>query len=127
HVLVGLGAGCQGEAAIAHHHAGDTVPARRGAEGIPEDLRVHVGVPIDEAGRDDLPLGVDHFVGAVPDAPDRRDAAAPHADVGAITRQAGSVDYRPVLDHEVIGHRPLLLRSVERHAMWPRSFYFGSG
>ena len=52
---------------------------------------------------------------------------SPHAHVGAIARQAGSVDYHPVLDHEVIGHRPLLLRSVEGHPMRPRSFYFEPG
>ena len=39
------------------------MPARNGAVGVPLDLRVVVGVQVDEAGRDDQPLGVKQLVG----------------------------------------------------------------
>ncbi len=49
----------QREAAVAHHDAGHAVPARAGAERIPRDLRVHVGVAVDEAGRHHVVARVD--------------------------------------------------------------------
>ena len=39
------------EAAVAHHHTRDPVPARRREVAVPEDLRVVVRVDVDEAGR----------------------------------------------------------------------------
>ena len=42
------------EAAVAHDDGGHPVPARGRAERIPEHLRVHVRVAVDEAGRDDV-------------------------------------------------------------------------
>ena len=47
----GLAAGSEREAAIAHHRRGDAVIAGAGAELVPEQLRVHVGVAVHEAGR----------------------------------------------------------------------------
>jgi hypothetical protein len=35
------------------------LPARRGAQRVPKDLRVEMGVPVDKAGRDDMPFCVD--------------------------------------------------------------------
>jgi hypothetical protein len=52
---------CQREPAIAHDHAGHPMPAGIGADGVPEDLGVHMGVAVDEAGRDHMTLGVDNF------------------------------------------------------------------
>ena len=49
------------EAAVAHHHAGDAVPARRREVAVPEDLRVVVGVDVDEAGREHEAVEVDHL------------------------------------------------------------------
>ena len=46
-------------AAVAEHHAGDAVPARRRRQRVPGQLGVEVGVDVDEAGRDDLAVGVD--------------------------------------------------------------------
>src|SRR5262249_4272210 len=106
-VLVLLGAGRQGEPAIAHHDTGDAMPARRGPERIPEDLRVHVGVAVDETGSDHVVFGVDHLARPLADPPDRGDAAVLHADVGAIPRQTRSVDHRAVLDHQVVRHAQL--------------------
>ena len=47
---VRLGARGERKSAITHHHAGDAVPAGGGAERVPEDLGVHVGVAVDETG-----------------------------------------------------------------------------
>src|SRR6266581_9796510 len=107
-VLVGGGAGGQREAAVAHDDRGDAVVARRGPEGIPEDLGVHVGVAVDEAWRDDEPVGVDDLARPLADAADRIDPAVAHADVGRVRRQTGSIDHHPVLDHQVKRHRGLL-------------------
>ena len=59
---------------------------------IPEHLRVHVGVAVDEAGRDDVPFGVDDLFRGLADFADRGDPAARDADVGAIARQPRAVD-----------------------------------
>src|SRR4029453_12406450 len=48
--------------------------------------------------------GVDHLAGALTDAADRGDATLRHADVGAEARQAGAIDHRAVLDHQVVRH-----------------------
>ena len=56
--VLGL-AGRQREAAVAHDHRGNAVPARAAAERIPGDLGIHVGVAVDEARRDDQAIGVD--------------------------------------------------------------------
>jgi len=101
---VRLGARGEREAAIAHDDAGDAVPAGGGAERVPEDLGVHVGVPVDEAGRDDLAVGVDDLARRLPDAANAGDAAALDADVGAVLGQPGAIHHPAVLDHEVIGH-----------------------
>jgi len=106
--LVLLRARRQREAAVAHDDAGHAVPAGAGAEGIPEDLRVHVGVAVDEAGRHDHAVGVHDLAGALADAADRRDAAVLHGHVGAMARQAGAIDEHAVLDDEVVGHRCVL-------------------
>ncbi len=105
---VRLGARGEREAAIAHDHARHAVPARAGAEGVPEDLGVHVRMPVHESGRHHLAVGVDHLARGLPDAPDRRDPAPDDADVAPISGHAGSVDHHAVLDHQVIGHARLL-------------------
>jgi hypothetical protein len=119
-VLVGRRAGREGETAVAHDDGRDAMPARRGPERVPEDLRVHVGVPVHEAGRDDLAVGVDLLAGALLDAADGHDAAVTDSHVGAVPGQAGPVDDGPVLDDEVVRHRlgpssPPILRPRRAH------------
>src|SRR2546422_5409595 len=107
-VLVGGGAGGQRESAVAHHDRGHAVPAGAGAERVPEDLRIHVRVPVHEAGRHHLAVRIDDLARALPDPTDRDDAAVSHADVGPVTGHARAVDHHAVLDHQVVRHRPLL-------------------
>ncbi len=73
--VLGL-AGRQRKAAIAHHDAGDAMPARAAAERVPGDLRVHMGVAVDKPRGDDQPVGVDRALGGRADAPDLDDAPA---------------------------------------------------
>ena len=68
------------------------MPARAGAERIPEHLRVHVGVAVDKAGRHDVAFGVDHLAGRFADFADRGDSAAGDSDVGAKARHPRAVD-----------------------------------
>ena len=109
-------AGGEGEAAVAHDHLVTPCQHEQVPERIPEDLRVHVRVAVDEAGRHHLAVGVDHLAGALADAADGGDAAVPHADVGPVAGQAGSVDHRAVLDHQVVGHRPRSSRARGPHS-----------
>ena len=46
-------------AAVAEHDGRDAVPARRRADRVPGELRVEVGVDVDEARRDEPAVGVD--------------------------------------------------------------------
>src|SRR5262249_42008655 len=121
-MLVGGGTRGQGEPAVAHHHGGDTVEARRGPKRIPEDLSVHVGVAVDETGCDNQAVGVDDLASPLADAADRLDPAVPHPDVGRVRRQTGSVDHHPVLDHQVKRHRGLL-SSPGLLSTWAISYY----
>ncbi len=103
-VGLALATGRQGEAAVAHDHAGHALETRAGADRIPEDLRVHVGVAVDEARRHHVTLGVERFLGGRGDAADLRDLAVLDADVAAIARQSGTIDDHAVLDDEVECH-----------------------
>src|SRR4030095_7319157 len=85
-----------------------------------EDLCVHVRVAVHEARGHHMPLGVEHFAGSLPDPTDRDDAAVPHSDVGPVPRQAGPIDHRSVLDHQVVGHARILSLEVTAYR-WPRA------
>ena len=49
---------CQRQRAVADHHRGDTVLQRRCREAVPAQLRIEMGMDVDEAGADDAPGGV---------------------------------------------------------------------
>jgi len=100
-VLFALAAWRQGEAAVAHHDRRHPMPARTDAQGISEDLRVHVGVSVDESGRDDGALRVDRFARRLGDFAHGHDFAARDSHVGAKTRRARAVDNKRVADDKV--------------------------
>ncbi len=104
------------EAAIAHHGGRHAVPARTAPAGVPEHLRVHVGVAVDEAGRDHETVGVDLGRTAVADAADEGDPVPDDADVGAVRAEAGTVDDGAVADHEVVRHVATFSRGPCRRA-----------
>ena len=97
-------AGRQREAAIAHHHRRNAVPARAAAQRIPGDLRVHMGMAVDEARRHDQAVGVDGAVGGRRDAADLDDAAVPDADIGGEARLSGAVDDGAATNEKIEGH-----------------------
>ncbi len=106
--LVGPDRG-QGEAAVAHHRRRHPVPARARSAGVPEHLGVQVGVPVDEAGRDHLALGVDLVDPRSADPADEGDAVADHAHIGPVGAEARAVHHRAVADHQVVCHATSLL------------------
>ena len=87
------------------------MPSGDGAVRIPADLRVVVGVQIDEAGRDDQAVGVDDLFGeAGRAAAELRDLAVLDPDVAAIARDAGTIDDGAAFDlNIVISHQVFLL------------------
>ena len=106
--------GGEGEAAVTHHDGRHAVPARRRAERVPEQLRVHMGVAVDEAGTDHVPFGVDLLVSLVAHRTDLGDAAGIDGDVGAIWREAGAVDERAIANHQIVRHAHHSLASAVR-------------
>jgi len=80
------------------------VPTDRREIGIPADLRIEVRVQIDEAGRDDMPFGVDLALALGRDLADFGDPAIGDSDVAMERLCAGSVDNGSTTDHDVMGH-----------------------
>ena len=68
---------------------------------VPHDLRVVVGVDVDEAGDDDRALGVDDAPRRLVEAALGDDPPIADADVGAVAGKAAAVDDGAVLDEEV--------------------------
>jgi hypothetical protein len=106
---VGGLAGGEPDAAIAHDRGGDAVPGRGRQMVVPYRLRIVVGVDVDEAGRDQLALGVDFLGAAFCDLADHSDAVAGDADIGFDGRTAGAIDDGAAADDQVeFGHWTLL-------------------
>jgi len=73
--------------------------------GVPQHLRVVVGVDVDEAGRDDQAGAAEPLLGLGPVEPaDRRDAPVPHTDIGGAACRAGPVHDRAAGEHDVERH-----------------------
>ena len=99
-----LAAGRQGKAAITHDDRGNAVIAGAGSQRIPKNLRVHVGVSVDEARCDHVALGIHDFIRRRVDAADPGNLAVLHANIGAVTRAAGTIDYHAVLNDQIVTH-----------------------
>ena len=65
------------------------------------ELRVVVRVHVDEAGRHEQAVGIDHPSGALVDATDGDDASVAYSDIGGARRGTGAVDDRAPSDQEV--------------------------
>ena len=103
-----LGERREGEAAVAVGDRGDAVHGGRRRLRVPEQLRVVVGVGVDEAGGDDEAVGVDRLGGGLGDAAgvaDGDDPSVPGSHVGPAAGGPGAVDERAALD-QVVEHRP---------------------
>ncbi len=81
------------------------MPADVGAERVPEHLGVVMGMAVDEAGRDHVPLGIEGLRGALAlEIADRGDQAVADAEVGAIPGQARAVHHRAAANDQVVRH-----------------------
>ena len=96
--------GRQREAAVARDHRCDPVKTGRRGVGIPEKLRIVMGVGIHEARADDFPFGVNHMLGFVGrDAADGGNAVAADGDVGLMAWAARAV-YESSASDEIVVH-----------------------
>src|SRR5207245_8533947 len=108
------------DAAVAHHHGRDAVPRGAGDQGIPANLCVVMRMRIDEAGCEDEVARIDYFLRAVFDFANFGDAPVLDRDVAMKSGRPGSVDYRSVLDHEIVRHA-YLLKIGRRRQLIPES------
>ena len=92
----------EADAAIAHHHRGDAVPARGLQTRVPGRLAVVVGVDVDEARRDQQALGVD-LLGARAATPCRPRRSCRPSTATSASRSAGAraVDHRAAADDQI--------------------------
>ena len=79
------------------------MPAGDRAVGVPLDLRVVVGVQVDEAGRDDQTVGLEHLVsvGRIHPAADLGDTTILDPHIGLELRHPGPVDHRAAANQNV--------------------------
>jgi hypothetical protein len=98
-------AGGDGDRAVARDHGGDTMQHRRQPVGIPTQLRVEVGVRVDEARGHDTAAGIDRLRGQEPvETPDIDDHAIGHCDIPTEPGQARAVNDQAILDQEIDRH-----------------------
>ena len=95
------------------------MPARAGAERIPEDLRVHVRMPVDEARRNHRTLGVDDFFGGFIQLANGGNLAAGDSHVGAKAGRPGAIDNLGITNDKIQRHfcSPSGSRAVEGHEL----------
>src|SRR2546422_444110 len=103
-LAVGLAAGRDREAAVAHDDGRDAVPRRGARLRVPEELAVVVGMDVDEAGGEGEARAVDLAGAALGDAPDGRYAVAGDGEVAACGLAAAAITEERPPDDEV-GHR----------------------
>ena len=99
----------EADAAVAHHHTGDTVPAARCGQRIPRQLGIEMGVDVDEAGRHQAPVGIDlttrrHLDAPVVEVDDLADPVTGDAHVGPPGWRARSVDDGAAANDDVVLH-----------------------
>ena len=80
------------------------MPADGGAVRVPADLRVEVGVDVDEPGRDRRALRVDLAVSPAVDLAQGGDDAVRNAQIAGAAFAAAAVYEGAAANHEVIGH-----------------------
>ncbi len=100
-LLAGVDGG-EADAAVAGDDRGHAVAGGRVEHLVPGGLAVVVGVDVDEAGGDQLPVGVDDLGGLALDGADGHDLAVLHRHVAPSGVGTGAVDDRPVPDDQVV-------------------------
>ena len=92
------------KAAIANDRRRHAMPGRDAQHAVPQDLRVVVGVNVDEARRDDLARGVDRRGGGTVGLAHGHDLAVLDAEVAHEARLAGAVNDHTAGDLQVVAH-----------------------
>ena len=95
---------CERDAAVAEHDRRDAVPTRRRPDRIPRELRVEVGVDVDEPRGDQATVGIDLAAATLVDGPDRSDAVTVDRDVCRDGFATHSVDHQAIANDQVMRH-----------------------
>ncbi len=111
--VLGAGRG-EREAAVAPDDGRHPVEGGGARGRVPGELRVVVGVQVDETGGHQETVGVDDGCCRFVDLADRHDRAVAHADVRAAGGASGPVHHRPTTDDQV-EHRAT---SLAAHPPW---------
>ena len=95
----------EGHPAVAHHDRRHAVPARGRHQRVPPDLRIEMGVDVDEPRCHEEALGIDDPPGTQPvHLADRDDPVAVDRDIGSAAWRARSVDHGSTGDHQIMCH-----------------------
>src|SRR5712692_11247511 len=109
----------QGEPAVTGDHCGNSVPGRRGAQRIPEDLGVIVGVKIDEPRSNDQVRSVDHPFSTISDFPHCSNLPVRNGYISTKPRGASAIHDSAVFNEQIVRHRSLLFRSTLQAILRP--------
>ena len=100
-VALGGAGGGDSEAAVAHHDGRDPVPGRDGEHPVPQDLRVVVGVDVDEARGHRGAVDLQRARGVASHLAQGGDTAVPDAQIAADSRSPAAVDQCSAADQEI--------------------------
>src|SRR5437867_711728 len=92
------------ERTVAHDNGCNAVIARVGAERIPGDLGIVMGVVVDDSGSDHQAVRIQHLARVSVHFSDLGDTTAADGDVAVKAGQAGPVNNLSVLDNQVVWH-----------------------
>ena len=93
------------KAAITAQNGGDAVEARHRRIGIIGDLRIVMGVGVDNPGCDDQPAGIDFFAGAGAFEPaDLGNPAVANAEIDTPARQPRAIDDVAAAHDQIVVH-----------------------
>jgi hypothetical protein len=87
------------------------MPARRGGERIPKQLRVQMGVKIYEARGYGEAVRMDHSTSATAQPPQLNDLSVSDPDISPVRRKAASIIDAAPFDQEIVCHACPLSRN----------------
>src|SRR4051794_35393735 len=86
------------------------MPTGRGNDRVPPDLRIEVGMNINETRGNELSVSVEDTLASVRDFANLSNAITLYRYVGAIRLTAGTIDDCSILNDDIVDHAVLLLR-----------------
>ena len=100
--MVCLFNGCETNTATSEDERSNTVPACRGTEWIPHELRIHVGMRVNEAWRDKPVRSVNRLVSLFRDITNGCDTFTTDSDIGFETGFARTINDCSVANHKIM-------------------------